>query len=65
MLFIWNAEMLHGYEAIYNLWKGRRTISMNFLPEIIDNGKYAFKVQPLQHISPTQLNRRKELNHNQ
>ena len=65
MLFIWSAEMLHGYEAIYNLWKGRRTISMNFLPEIIDNGKYAFKIEPLQHISPTQLNRRKELNHNQ
>ena len=65
MLMIWNAEMLHGYEAIYNLWKGRRTISMNFLPEIVDNGKYAFKVVPLQHISPTQLNRRKGLDNNQ
>ena len=64
-LFIWSAEMVHGYEGVYNLWKGRRTISMNFLPEVIDNGKYAYKVVPLQHVSPQQLNKRKELQNNQ
>lgn len=64
-LFIWSAETVHGYEGVYNLWKGRRTISMNFIPEILDNGKYAFKVVPLQHIDPEQLNKRKELDQQQ
>lgn len=61
MLMIWSAEMVHGYEGVFNLWKGRRTISMNFLPEIIDNGKYAYKVVPLQHVPLTTINKRKDL----
>ena len=65
MLMIWSAEMIHGYEGVFNLWKGRTTISMNFLPEIIDNGKYAYKVVPLQHVVPTTINKRKELQNNQ
>lgn len=64
-LFIWSAETVHGYEGVFNLWKGRTTISMNFIPEILDNGKYAFKVVPLQHVSAEQLNKRKELDQQQ
>ena len=56
---------MHGYEGVFNLWKGRTTISMNFIPEILDNGKYAFRVVPLQHVGAEQLNKRKELDQQQ
>lgn len=44
-LLLWSSEMLHGYNGITNFWEGRTSLSMNFLPEIIDNGKYSFTVK--------------------
>lgn len=44
-LLLWSSEMLHGYNGITNFWKGRTSISMNFLPQTIDNGKYSFTIK--------------------
>lgn len=44
-LLLWSSEMLHGYNGITNFWEGRTSISMNFLPQTIDNGKYSFTIK--------------------
>lgn len=41
-LVIWPAHIEHGYEA--NKGDHRVSISMNFMPEYLDNGSYRFKV---------------------
>lgn len=43
-LVLWSSEMNHGYNGITNFWEGRTTLSMNFLPKTIDNGKYSFTI---------------------
>jgi uncharacterized protein (TIGR02466 family) len=43
-LFLWSSELYHGYEGETNLWADRTTISMNFMPKIINNGKYSFTI---------------------
>jgi len=44
-LILWSSELLHGYNGLTNFWDGRTSLSMNFLPHIIDNGKYSFTVK--------------------
>jgi len=44
-LLLWSSEMLHGYNGMTNFWEGRTSISMNFLPKTIDNGKYSFTIK--------------------
>ena len=44
-LVLWSSELRHGYYGITNFWEGRTTISMNFLPQTIDNGKYTFTIK--------------------
>jgi uncharacterized protein (TIGR02466 family) len=44
-LLLWSSEMIHGYNGITNFWEGRTSISMNFLPQVIDNGKYSFTIK--------------------
>ena len=41
-LLLWSSELYHGYDGRLNFWDGRTTISMNFVPKVIDNGKYAY-----------------------
>ena len=41
-LLLWSSELYHGYDGKVNMWDGRTTISMNFVPKVIDNGKYAY-----------------------
>tara|TARA_Y100000004_G_scaffold177484_1_gene219099 strand:+ start:2090 stop:2827 length:738 start_codon:yes stop_codon:yes gene_type:complete len=43
-LLLWSSELYHGYDGTVNLWDGRTTISMNFVPSVIDNGKYAYAI---------------------
>ena len=44
-LLLWSSEMLHGYNGMTNFWEKRTSISMNFLPKTIDNGKYSFTIK--------------------
>ena len=44
-LILWSSEMQHGYNGMTNFWEGRTSISMNFLPKTIDNGKYSFTIK--------------------
>ena len=44
-LVIWPSHVEHGYDA--NLGDNRVSISMNFMPEYLDNGSYRFKVSRL------------------
>lgn len=44
-LILWSSNLRHGYYGMTNFWEGRTTISMNFLPQTIDNGKYTFTIK--------------------
>jgi len=44
-LVLWLSHLYHGYDGSTNFWADRTSISMNFLPKIIDNGKYSFRIQ--------------------
>ena len=46
-LLLWASHLYHGYRGVLNIWPDRTTISMNFLPRRIDNGKYAFTIDKL------------------
>ena len=46
-LLLWASHLYHGYRGVLNIWPNRTTISMNFLPRRIDNGKYAFTIDKL------------------
>jgi uncharacterized protein (TIGR02466 family) len=44
-LLLWASHLPHGYEGATNFWTDRISISMNFMPRRIDNGKYSFTIQ--------------------
>lgn len=44
-LVLWSSHLYHGYNGSTNFWADRTSISMNFLPKVIDNGKYSFRIQ--------------------
>ena len=44
-LLLWSSEMLHGYYGITNFMGDRTSISMNYLPKTVNNGKYSFTVK--------------------
>lgn len=44
-LLIWPSHLEHGYAK--NLSDNRISISMNFLPTIIDNGRYRFQIEKI------------------
>jgi len=44
-LFLWPSHIEHGYEK--NLKDNRISISMNFLPSVVNNGTYKFKITQL------------------
>jgi len=44
-LLLWSSELRHGYYGMTNFWAGRTSISMNFIPQTIDNGKYTFTIK--------------------
>ena len=44
-LLLWPSYLEHGYSS--NLTPGRTTISMNFMPTEINNGRYGFKILKL------------------
>lgn len=44
-LLLWKSHLIHGYNGNLNMWADRTTISMNFMPRILDNGKYSFVIQ--------------------
>lgn len=45
-LLLWKSNLVHGYNGNLNMWAERTSISMNFMPKILDNGKYSFVVSP-------------------
>ena len=55
-LLLWSSELYHGYDGRINFWDGRTTISMNFIPKVIDNGKYAYAID-------TEKTRRQKFTH--
>ena len=44
-LVLWQSNLTHGYSD--NQLDGRISISMNFMPEIVNNDKYSYRVVPL------------------
>ena len=44
-LLLWSSEMLHGYYGITNFMGDRTSISMNYLPQTVNNGKYSFTIK--------------------
>lgn len=43
-LFLWQSHLTHGY--FNNNKDGRISISMNFLPKVVSNYRYAFEIKP-------------------
>ena len=43
-LLLWKSHLIHGYNGNLNMWADRTSISMNFVPRILDNGKYSFVI---------------------